>query len=177
MTSTLRYWLLKRKFFALQEPVEYIEPTPEGRRRALLRKGVLVVVMAAAFIAMHLVMRHIKALPVCDSIIWLRGVFVLLTLLLVPISVHGFRLRSQMLKHGQWPLPGTLVLVRRPVQRGRLLRWRARGLFVASVLAACVMIMSGFLLAHSPIFAPARPDSKCGRIEAASAVHSTENVH
>ena len=175
MARTLRYWLVERKFFALPEPVEYIEPTPEGRRGCLLRRGVLVVVLAMVFIATNLVTRHIKALPDCDSIPWLRGVFIVPILLLAAMSIYGFWLSSKMLRHGQWPLPGTLVLMRRPVQRGPWLFWRARGLFASSVLAAGAAIAGGFLLASSPVFAPPVPDSKCARIEAARAMHSMES--
>ena len=177
MTCTLRHWLSKEKLSASPECVEYIEPTPEGRRRALLRRGMLGVALTAAFVVTHLVMRHIKSLPGCDSIPWLRGIFVVLALLMAGLTAYGFRLCSQMFKHGQWPLPGTFVLARRRVQRGRWLCWRARGLFVISVLNACVTIMVGFLLAQSPIFASPMADSRCGRIEAARALQSTENVH
>lgn len=176
MAGSLRQWLFGKTFFVPAQAAEYIEPTLQGRRALLLRRGLQVALAIVAFAAAHLVFRHMRALPVCESIPWLRGVLVVLIALPLAVAVYGVWLARQMLRHGQWPLPGTQVLRRRAVERGRRLRWRAGGLFAVSVLSVAVAVTGAYLLATSPIFGAPLPGSQCARAEGVRASDSLENV-
>lgn len=176
MAGTLRHWLLEKTFFARTEPAEFLEPTSQGRKTLLWRRGTLIAAAAGSFIGAHLILGHVKSLPDCESIPWLRGLLVALVLLPAGMAVYGVILARAMLRSGQWPLPGTLVLRRRPLERGVRVRWRAYGLLFACALSAAVVVLAGFLLATSPIFKPPVPGSKCARIEADPASNSLEKV-
>ena len=60
----------------------------------------------------------------------------------------------KLLRHGQSPLPGTLVFVRTPIKRGHAVRWRAYGLFAWSVIALMLPIWGWHLMLQTPIFSP-----------------------
>lgn len=176
MAGSPRHGLFGKRFFASAQTAEFIEPTPQGRRALLLRRGLQVAAAAVGFAAIHLFFRHVRTLPVCESIPWLRGALVVTICLPLAAAVYGAWLARQMLRHGQWPLPGTPVLRRRAVARGRCVRWRAGGLLAASVFNVAIAIAGVYLLARSPIFGAPLPGSQCARAESARAPDSLENV-
>lgn len=173
MAGLLRHWLLEKRFFARPAPTQFVEPTPQGRRALLLRRGLLVAALSALFVASYLLLAYVKALPDCEWIPWVRGLLAVVVGLPLGMAVYAMRLATRMRRAGQWPLPGTPVLWRRPIERGRRLRWRARGLFAVGTANAVAAFACAGLLAFSPLFQSSPPDSRCGRIQAA---HSTENV-
>jgi hypothetical protein len=176
MAGWLRHWLLEKTFFASARSGEFIEPTQQGRRALLIRRGLQVAAAVVAFATAHLVFRHMRTLPACESIPWLRGVLVVLVCLPLVVGVYGVWLARAMLRHGQWPLPGTQVLWRRAVERGRRVCWRAGGLLATSALNVAVAFLGAYLLATSAIFGPPLPGSQCARAEAARASDSLENI-
>ena len=135
---------------------QFIEPTPTGRRKIVaMILGALVAAMVIKLWLSPAYFRYIDGLSVCDQLPWLRGTLIsAMVIPLVVAAVWAVPTALKLLRHGQSPLPGTLVFVRTPIQRGRVVRWRAYGLFASSALAALLPIWGWHLVAQTPVFSP-----------------------
>ncbi|HEY2346873.1 MAG TPA: hypothetical protein VGH80_13525 [Xanthomonadaceae bacterium] len=132
---------------------EFIEPTRAGR----IKLAVIVVAgFAFAWIAdkwaYPAYWRYIDHLPKCDSLPWLRGTLLALSLLPLAIAaIWAVPAALKMLKYGQWPVPGALVVVRTPIKRGRVVRWRAYGMLAWSVLVVGLPFFCLHIIQQTPL--------------------------
>ena len=135
---------------------EFIEPTPASRRKiiAMILGGVIAGLIIKLWLS-PAYFGHIRNLPACEQLPWLRDTLIVGMLLPLVIAVAwAIPTALKLLQYGQSPLPGTLVFVRTPIKRGRAVRWRAYGLFAWSVVALVLPIWGWRLVAHTPIFSP-----------------------
>ena len=105
----------------------YIEPTKAGRIRIAKRSSLLILLFVLFYVV---VPRHVRTLPPCEALWWHRGEMAAIALFVVAVGIFLLVQNWRTLRKGQWPLPGTDVLVRVKISRGRLL-W----LFVANTIA------------------------------------------
>jgi len=152
--NTNSSWRASRDDASVQ--AQFIEPTPAGRRKLVAM--LLGAVVAGLVIKLWLspaYFAHIRGLPVCDQLPWLRGT--LISAMVIPFLIAAawaVPTALKLLRHGQSPLPGTLVFVRTPIKRGRAVRWRAYGLFAWSAVALMLPVLGWHLMAQTPIFSP-----------------------
>jgi len=135
---------------------QFIEPTPAGRRKivAMILGGMVAALVIKLWLS-PAYFAHIRGLPVCDQLPWLRNTLIVGMLLpLVVALAWAIPTALKLLQHGQSPLPGTLVFVRTPIKRGRAVLWRAYGLFAWSVFAAMLPILGCYLLVQTPFLSP-----------------------
>jgi len=135
---------------------QFIEPTPASRRKILVIALVAVVAgLACKLWLFPAYFGYIDRLPLCDRIPWLRDSILFVSL--IPLAVAaGWAVPTarKLLRIGQSPLPGTLVFVRTPIKRGRVVRWRAYGLFAWSAFALFVAIWGWHVVVQKPLFSP-----------------------
>jgi len=135
---------------------QFIEPTPSGRRKiATIIVGGIVSSLVIKLWLSPAYFGHIRGLPVCDQLPWLRNTLIVGMLFPLAIAlVWAIPTALKMLKFGQSPLPGTVVFVRTQIKRGSTVRWRAYGLLAWSLLALVLPFWGWHLLAHTPFFSP-----------------------
>jgi hypothetical protein len=120
--------------------VEYLEATPQSRRRIVLRFLLAFVIGVAIVEALEAYLANMKIVPICDQLIPFRWLWGAVSLALVILSAWIARIGFSVLRLGRWPLPGTSVARRTPIQRGGSARWRAYALlsYSAFVLVGSV---------------------------------------
>lgn len=125
----------------MSEP-EFIEPTPQGRRKLVMLIACLALVGLLLdqwlFPAWS---RHLQTLPLCERSIQMMGAL-RAAFLVVPLIVGVFAviIARQWLRLRQFPLPGAWVWRRTRIRRGRIVQLRAYALLVMSALAWLVPI-------------------------------------
>jgi hypothetical protein len=113
---------------------EYIEPTAHSRRRILL---IFVIALLVGVVLIRLLEAHLertRALPICDQIFTFRWLWAAVWIGLVGVGIWMAQIARRSLSLNQWPLPGTSVLRRTPIQRGRSVKRRAYVLLGWSLL-------------------------------------------
>jgi len=154
-----------RKMFEADPPAartqEFIEPTPQSRRRFAIRWGIAAAGLLLALALGKLWFAFLNSLPVCDDLPYLRAT--LLAWIIVPffVGIYYLRLGRRMLIHQQWPPPGRPVFMRQRIRRGRAVRWRAYGLLTMSAVALATPAWGGYLLHRSGIFSAPVAGSRC----------------
>ena len=98
---------------------------------------------------------HIKTLPRCDGIRWLRWTLLGISCLPVLTAVWALWLARRLRAAGQFPLPGSIVLARTRIQRGARVLWRARTLFAIAALSLCIPVLGWYVAgSDTALFAP-----------------------
>ncbi|MBA4216738.1 MAG: hypothetical protein V3V71_07190 [Roseateles sp.] len=133
----------------------FIEPTFGGR----LKLGVCALAGFALSVAMDFwwppFMGYVRALPICESLPWLMGVFLTFVGLCWLAGLSVFRAALLTLRSGQTPFPGAWIWSRTKVRTG----WRARldgyafvllavAAFVAPLFAAYVLDVQDIFCMH-----------------------------
>src|SRR5258708_14034905 len=108
---------------------EYLEATPQSRRRLIILFVLVLVVGVVLIEALEAYVDRTKALPLCDQIITFRWLWAAPWIGLVVLIIWVARLAQRSLKLNQWPLPDASVFHRTPVHRGSSAKWRAYSLF------------------------------------------------
>lgn len=128
--------------------IEYIEPTSESRR-----KGILLFFLAGAlYLAIDLgwapFMSHVNALPLCENIIWLRGIMMGVGVLVALLSALIIRRVLKLTQYNQTPLPNVPAIFRLRVYRD----WRVK-LDIASCVVIIVIFCGGYawLMTTAPV--------------------------
>jgi hypothetical protein len=116
----------------------HIQPTRTGRiriaRRAAGYFSILIVLYVLVYV---LVPWFMRTLPPCDAALWwLRGEVAATAIFVVAIGVFLLAQSWRAMREGQWPSPGTDVLIRVKVLRGRQL-W----LLAANALAYWLIVV------------------------------------
>jgi hypothetical protein len=120
----------------MEGTTEYIEPTNEGRvKMALIAIAIVGGLEAAKRLLIPAFMAHVQTLPKCEQLVWLvnsvQAIFfavpLLLSAFMIPIAIR-------LLRHKQFPLPGSWVWRRKKIQRGRIVVARAY-----LILALCLV--------------------------------------
>lgn len=159
--------VLTRDLFGAKEPIEYLEPTPESRRKTIKTLIVGLVVGLPAILAWKWFLSvFLKSLPICEQIPWLQGVMIV-SMFTPAVLAAAFLPRAiKMLSADQWP-PQTIARYRRVrLWRGRALRIRG------GLLLAWCMVCLPFplyyvypMMKYTPVFDGDAAD-KCRQIEA-----------
>jgi len=124
---------------------EFIEPTSASRRKlaiffvAALVVGVLVIELLEAYLA------ELKTRPLCETIEPLSVLSISILGGLLLCAAWGAWLARKTLKLNQWPLPGTWVFRRTPIQRGRRVIWRAYAILAWAVLMLASVVFASYL--------------------------------
>ena len=122
------------------DDVEYMEPTPDSRRKfaACVLFGIVVAV-AMEFFLLPAMRAHLKSLPPCAQFTLLIDVMQVFTVVM-PLVMGSYSVwfARRLLRHGQFPLPGAWIWQRTRVQRG----WRVRLRAYVSLLL-CVVLLLG----------------------------------
>jgi hypothetical protein len=130
------------------EQADFVEPHPRARR---MLAAVLVLLVGSGLIvvaAREPLLMHLRSLPACDLLAWLRA-FLLGAAVLAAIAAAGLAAMGWMvLRDGQAPRPGALVLRRTRVVRGAAAR--AIGSTIL-LLALCLAGIAIGLLAKIPV--------------------------
>jgi len=120
--------------------IDYIQPTPMSRLRALLPMLYPALAILALSRLSILYGQHIAPLPVCEQLPWVRlAVVIMEVALLMPAAFLLWRGWGT-LRDGQYPPPGAAVLFRRPVQRGSLARLTGMGYLLTAGLVSSAMV-------------------------------------
>ena len=136
---------------------EFIEPTREIRRKLLLLIALFLLAGATLkFWLMPAFFAHIDSLPRCDQVTWLRATLICLMAIPPLLACWAVPQAISLLKHNQFPLPGTWVFQRTQIKRGRPVLFRAYSLLLLAVISLAFPLASWHLLASTPIFAPAK---------------------
>jgi len=115
---------------------EYLEPTPETRRKALgLIVAGIVVGTLLVFVLRPAFFAFIRQLPECGQARWLFGLLIASVCPLPFVALWAIAHARKLLRFNQSPLPDAWVLRRTPVRRGRPVRLQAY------VLIACAAIL------------------------------------
>ena len=113
---------------------EFIEPTTSGRVRIVTIWVLAMLCSVAIDVFWPRLMQFVRALPLCEQVPWMRGLFLFLVAFVISIPVvlasHGRRI----LQFRQLPLPGTLVFRRTKVKRGSLVLLQAYVFFALAGL-------------------------------------------
>jgi hypothetical protein len=104
---------------------EYIEPTPKSRRRIALIFVFALLVGVVLIEALQAHLERTSALPICDQIATIRWLWAAVSIGLIVVGICVGRQGQRALSLNQWPLPGTSVLRRTPIQRGSPVKRRA----------------------------------------------------
>lgn len=131
---------------------DFIDPTPEGRRRLLWLTAVMGLLGAlATYWLLPWFRTQMQVLPPCEALRLARGVITAMLLGLPLIVVlWALPLARGLWRTGQFPLPGAWVLRRTRIRRGRAVRVRAVALLVWSALT--VVLAVGGLVLVSQVF-------------------------
>jgi hypothetical protein len=105
----------------------HIEPTKAGRIRIAIRTSMLILLFVLFYVVIP---RHTRTLPPCEALWWHRGEVAATAIFVIAAGIFLIMQNWRALREGQWPLPGTDVLVRVKISRGRRL-W----LLVANTVA------------------------------------------
>ena len=104
---------------------QYIDPTPESRRRLGFMFALALIIGVALIEGLQMLLAHIKTLPTCDQIAAFRWLFAAGCCGMAMGGIWSSWFARQALKAGQLPLPGTSVFRRTAIYRGRAAKWRA----------------------------------------------------
>ena len=136
---------------------EFIDPSPKGRARLVLLSLVAVAGYVAIDIYWPRFMGHVKGLPLCEQLPWLRGFVVAFVGIVVSMASmlgwQGYRI----LRSGQLPLPGALVFRRTRIRRGASVLMQGYlfcALALAIVAGFAYLLPKGWSFVY-PLFLPA----------------------
>lgn len=117
---------------------EFIEPTPQGRRNLLLLlAGLLVFFLSFQKWLAPAYLDYVHSLPPCDQISHLEKFIFFFMCFPTIAGIWGVNHARKVIKFKQIPLPGTWVLNKTPVKRGRAVVVQAYfGLILSIVLGA-----------------------------------------
>jgi len=124
---------------------EFIEPTSASRRKlavffvGAIVAGVLAIELVEAYLA------DLMSRPICEAI---EPVSVLLAAVLGAVLLcapWAAWIARKALKLNQWPLPGTWVFRRTPIQRGRPVIWRAYAMLAWAVLVVATVAYASYV--------------------------------
>ena len=126
---------------------DVIRSTARGRRTILARLTLLTLVVVGSAVWLRPLLEapmppdlpREQAVRQGLGMLRLFGAFVVVTC--VTGGAYGVWLARQLLRHRQFPLPGTLVLHDTPVRRGTRVRWRA---YVLVVLSSMMFALAAF---------------------------------
>ena len=113
---------------------EYLEASPQSRRRLGLFLAFVLVVGVVTIEALQAYLDRTKALPICDQITVFHWLWAGAWLGLAVLGIWVAWLAQRSLRLKQWPLPGTWVFRRTPIHRGNSAKWRAYALLGWSVI-------------------------------------------
>ncbi|MEZ5457166.1 MAG: hypothetical protein R3F04_13830 [Lysobacteraceae bacterium] len=125
---------------------DFIDPTPESRRKLLwLIAAVLLLGALATYWLLPWFRMQMQVLPPCEAIRLARWALLVL-LLSLPLIAMGWALPLawRLWTTGQFPPPGTWVVRRKPIRRGRAVRIRAVALVLWSVLSIALAIWGAY---------------------------------
>jgi len=125
---------------------DFIDPTPESRRKLLwLIAAVLLLGALATYWLLPWFRTQMQVLPPCEAIRLARWAL-LVFLLSLPLTAMGWALPLawRLCKTGQFPPPGAWVLRRTPIRRGRAVRIRVVALVLWSVLSIALAIWGAY---------------------------------
>jgi hypothetical protein len=125
---------------------DFIDPTPESRRKLLwLIAAVLLLGALATYWLLPWFRMQMQVLPPCEAIRLARWALLVL-LLSLPLIAMGWALPLawRLWTTGQFPPPGTWVVRRTPIRRGRAVRIRAVALVLWSVLSIALAIWGAY---------------------------------
>ena len=109
----------------------HLEPTRIGRLRIAKRVAGLFALAAVLYVSIYVFIPwHIRTLPPCEVLWWLRVEAAATAIFVVAIGVFLLAQTWRAMREGQWPLPGTEVFVRVKIIRGSRL-WLLVGNAVA----------------------------------------------
>jgi len=114
---------------------EYLEATPQSRRRAGLVFVGALVLGVVLIEALDTWLEQSKALPMCEQLTSFRWLWATVWAALGILCLWVARVGQQSLKLNQWPLPGTWLLRRTLIHRGKSAKWRALAMLGWSVAA------------------------------------------
>lgn len=135
--------------------VDYTQPTPMSRLRALLPVLYLPLVLLVTRVIPDLYGKHVYPLPLCEAVPWIRLEAVLVLLVILTPAGFFFLRGWRTLRHGQYPAPGTPVFFRRPIQRGWLARLQGASLLaIATLLFALTIYVAVLFQLHVLFFEP-----------------------
>jgi len=123
---------------------EFLEPTPASRRKltallvAALAGGASLIEWLKSYLA------ELKSRPICDTLepVLVLGILILASLLLLSAWVAWTA--RKVLRLDQWPLPGTWVFRRTPIQRGRKVVLRAYAMLGLAVLVVAFVAFASY---------------------------------
>ena len=126
---------------------EFIEATPASRRKLA---AIFVVAIVGGLVTLEYMLpeylAYIRTLPFCDQVDWVEATFLMLLLgFAIPVPWLGHSAR-EVLRREQWPLPGSWVWNRTPVERGPGVRRRGRAMLAAAVSLLVIPLLMGFLV-------------------------------
>ena len=134
---------------------KYIEPTFESR----VKIGLIACAGFAASVAMEIWWRpftaYVRALPLCESLPWLRGMVVAFALFSLLVGGIAARACLLTLRSGQSPFPSAWVWSRTQVRTG----WKAKlaGYIFGVLATACLAApLVGLYYARVIFFEPCR---------------------
>jgi len=128
-------------------PEEFIEASPASRRKLA---ALFVTAIVGGLVTLEYVLpeylAYIRTLPFCDQVDWVEATFLVLLLgFAIPVPWLGHSAR-EVLRREQWPLPGSWVWNRTPVERGPGVRRRGRAMLAAAISLLVIPLLMGFLV-------------------------------
>jgi hypothetical protein len=132
---------------------DFLDPGPHDQRVLIL--SWIALAFAGALIVLWLkpaLLAHVNALPVCDQLPWWRAFLVGALCAPVVVALWAVHYARKLLRYEQMPLPGTRVLRRTPIVRGRPVRLRAWLLIAVAAIAVLVSVACSREVMRTPIF-------------------------
>ena len=124
-------------------PTTYIEATRAGRIRIAKRSLLFI----SLFVLFYVVVPwYARTLPPCEALWWHRGEMGATAIFVVAVGIFMLVENWRTLRVGQWPLPGTDVLVRVKISRGRRLWFLVANTLAYWAVVAWATSMVGPLL-------------------------------